>query len=139
MAFTKKGSKSKAPTKVIDMSDEIERDKKQAVLRGYMLKCPSCGVGKTLHKYLKVRDKCDHCGIKLHHASVDDGPAYFTLMVVVALIFPLFAIIYANYDPNPLFVALSMIGLATVLALLLLPRVKGVFIGLQWATRLNGF
>jgi uncharacterized protein (DUF983 family) len=121
------------------MSDENERNKKQAVIRGFMLKCPSCGVGKTLHKYLKVKDNCNHCGIDLHHASVDDGPAYFTLMIVVAIIFPLFAVIYSNYDPNPLFVAISLMGFATGLALWLLPRVKGVFIGLQWASRLHGF
>lgn len=121
------------------MSDETERSKKRAVLRGLMLRCPSCGVGKTLHKYLKVKDTCDHCGIALHHASVDDGPAYFTLMIVVAIIFPLFAVIYANYDPSPLFVAIALMGLATGLALFLLPRVKGMFIGLQWASRLHGF
>nr|WP_245581551.1 DUF983 domain-containing protein [Octadecabacter arcticus] len=89
-----------------------------------MLKCPSCGVGKTLHKYLKVKDNCDHCGIDLHHASVDDGPAYFTLMVVVGLILPFLPIIYANYDPNPLLVAFALMGAATVLALWLLPRTK---------------
>ncbi len=121
------------------MSAEIQRNKQQAVVRGFMLRCPSCGVGKTLHRYLKVKDCCDHCGLELHHASVDDGPAYFTLMVVVAVIFPLFAIIYANFDPNPLVVAISMMALATALALFLLPRVKGVFIGLQWASRLHGF
>lgn len=121
------------------MSDEEERNTKQAVIRGFMLKCPSCGVGKTLHKYLKVREKCSHCGIDLRHASVDDGPAYFTLIVVVAMIFPLFAVIYSNYDPNPLFVALLLMGAATGLALWLLPRVKGVFIELQWAARLHGF
>jgi uncharacterized protein (DUF983 family) len=121
------------------MTDEKARNTKQAVTRGFMLKCPSCGVGKTLHKYLKVRDNCSHCGIDLRHASVDDGPAYFTLMVVVAIIFPLFAVIYSNYDPNPLFVAFSLMVAATGLALWLLPRVKGVFIGLQWAARVNGF
>jgi uncharacterized protein (DUF983 family) len=121
------------------MSDEDERNMKQAVLRGFLLKCPSCGRGKILHKYLKVRDKCSHCGIDLHHASVDDGPAYFTLIVVVAIILPMFAVIYANYDPNPLFVALLLMGAATGLSLWLLPRVKGMFIGLQWAARLFGF
>ncbi|MEQ6247673.1 DUF983 domain-containing protein [Sulfitobacter sp. HNIBRBA3233] len=121
------------------MSDEEKRDAKQAAIRGFMLKCPSCGIGKTLHKYLKVRDKCSHCGIELHHASVDDGPAYFTLMVVVAVIFPLFAILYTQFDPNPFLVALSLMGVATGLALWLLPRVKGVFLGLQWAARLHGF
>ena len=122
-----------------DMSGEDERNTRQAAIRGFMLRCPSCGVGKTLHKYLKVRDKCSHCGIALHHAKVDDGPAYFTLMVVVAIIFPLFAVIYYNSDPNPLVVALSLMSAATALALWLLPRMKGVFIGLQWAARLHGF
>lgn len=133
--------KSAAPSinRVSDMSDQDKRNTKQAVVRGFMLRCPSCGTGKILHKYLKVKDKCHHCGLELHHASVDDGPAYFTLLAVVALIFPLFAVIYSNYDPNPLVVALSLMGAATGLALWLLPRVKGVFIGLQWAARLYGF
>lgn len=121
------------------MSDTQERNTKQAVLRGFMLKCPSCGEGKTLHSYLKVHDTCSHCSLDLRHASVDDGPAYFTLMIVVAIIFPLFAVIYANFDPNPLFVAFSLMGLSTGMALWFLPRVKGVFIGLQWAARSNGF
>ena len=121
------------------MSSEEERNARQAALRGFMLKCPSCGVGKSLHKYLKVKDRCSHCGTDLHYASVDDGPAYFTLLLVVAIIFPMFAVIYANFDPNPLVVALSLMGAATGLALWLLPRVKGVFIGLQWAARLHGF
>jgi uncharacterized protein (DUF983 family) len=60
-------------------------------------------------------------------------------MVVVGLILPFLPIIYANYDPNPLLVAFALMGAATVLALWLLPRTKGTFIGLQWAARLNGF
>ena len=121
------------------MPTDAERDTQKAVLRGLRLRCPSCGEGKILSGYLKVKDECDSCGQELHHASVDDGPAYFTLMVVVAIIFPLFAIIYTQFDPEPLIVALSMMALATVLALFILPRVKGVFIGLQWAKRLYGF
>jgi uncharacterized protein (DUF983 family) len=121
------------------MSEEDERNARQALIRGFMLKCPSCGIGKILHKYLKVRDKCSHCALDLRPASVDDGPAYFTLLVVVAIILPLFGVIYSNYDPNPLLVALSLMSAATVLALWFLPRVKGMFIGLQWATRLYGF
>jgi len=121
------------------MNDEDERDKKQAMVRGFMLKCPSCGVEKILYKYLKVKDKCGHCGTDLRQASVDDGPAYFTLMIVVAIIFPMFAIIYSNFDPNPFFVAFALMSVATGLALWFLPRVKGVFIGLQWASRSNGF
>ncbi|MFK7881604.1 DUF983 domain-containing protein [Roseobacter sp.] len=121
------------------MQPEAERNTQQALLRGFMLKCPSCGTGKSIHRYLKVKDRCDHCGLELHHASVDDGPAYFTLMIVVALLFPLLAVIYTQFDPEPLGVAISLMSFATALALWFLPRVKGMFIGLQWANRLYGF
>lgn len=121
------------------MPTDAERDTRQAIFRGLRLKCPSCGEGKILSGYIKVRDKCDDCGQELHHASVDDGPAYFTLMVVVAVIFPLFGLIYSVSEPNPIWVALSMMVFATALALIILPRVKGLFIGLQWAKRLYGF
>ena len=121
------------------MHMDEERDTREAILRGLQLKCPSCGKGKLLSGYLKVKGACDCCGQELHHASVDDGPAYFTLMIVVALIFPMFAVIYTLFDPEPLWVALSMMALATGLALFILPRVKGLFIGLQWAKRLYGF
>ncbi|MFO7770402.1 DUF983 domain-containing protein [Roseovarius gahaiensis] len=121
------------------MPKDEERDTRKAVFRGLRLECPSCGTGKILCGYLKVKEKCDCCGQELHHASVDDGPAYFTLMVVVAIIFPMFGVVYSLFEPRPLWVALSMMVLATVLALFILPRVKGLFIGLQWAKRLHGF
>ncbi|MFG6660318.1 DUF983 domain-containing protein [Sulfitobacter sp. 915] len=121
------------------MKIDEERDTRKAIFRGLRMRCPSCGEGKILFGYLKVKDQCDCCGQELHHASVDDGPAYFTLMVVVAIIFPMFAVIYSLSEPEPFVVALLMMALATVLALLVLPRVKGMFIGLQWSKRLHGF
>jgi uncharacterized protein (DUF983 family) len=121
------------------MQIDEERDTRKAIFRGLRLRCPSCGEGGILYRYLKVKDKCGCCGQELHHASVDDGPAYFTLLVVVAIIFPMFAVIYSLFEPEPLLVALSTMALATVLALFILPRVKGLFIGLQWSKKLHGF
>ena len=121
------------------MPIDEERDTRLTVFRGLTLKCPSCGKGKVLSGYLTVKDECACCGQELKHASVDDGPAYFTLMVVVALIFPMFGVIYSLFEPEPIWVALSMMALSTILALVILPRVKGVFIGFQWAKRLHGF
>ncbi|WP_439124455.1 DUF983 domain-containing protein [Marivita sp.] len=121
------------------MPIDEERDTRLAVFRGLTLKCPSCGKGKVLSGYLTVKDECDCCGQDLKYASVDDGPAYFTLMVVVALVFPMFGLIYSLFEPRPIWVALSMMGISTILALIILPRVKGVFIGFQWAKRLHGF
>lgn len=121
------------------MQVDDERDTRQAVFRGLKLKCPACGKGKILSGYLKVEDTCGFCGQELHHASVDDGPAYFTLMLVVAIVFPMFGLIYSLFEPEPLWVALFMMAFSTVLALIFLPRVKGLFIGFQWAKRLHGF
>lgn len=121
------------------MAPDDTRDSRKAMFRGFRLACPSCGTGRLFRGYLKVKNKCDCCGQELHHARVDDGPAYSTLSVVVAIVFPLFAVIYSFFDPEPLWVALGMMALATGLALVILPRVKGLFIGLQWAKRLHGF
>ena len=121
------------------MQADEERDTRKAMLRGLRLRCPSCGEGKVLSGYLKVKDTCDCCGQELHHASVDDGPAYFTLLVVVAVVFPMFGVIYSFFEPEPIWVAVSMVVLATVLALVILPRIKGLFIGLQWSKKLHGF
>lgn len=121
------------------MQTDEERDTRKAIFRGLWLKCPSCGEGKILSGYLKVKRACECCGQELHHASVDDGPAYFTLMIVVAIIFPMFGVIFSLFEPKPILIALSMMVFATVLALFILPRVKGLFIGLQWAKRLYGF
>jgi uncharacterized protein (DUF983 family) len=118
---------------------EDPRDTRQALLRGLRLKCPCCGQGKVLSGYLTVRKDCAHCGQRLDHASVDDGPAYFTLLLVVAIVFPMFGLIYSLFTPRPLLVAIFMVIFSTILALVILPRVKGVFIGFQWAKRLHGF
>jgi uncharacterized protein (DUF983 family) len=130
-------SGSDKPESARHMDDQ--RDTRQAIFRGAMLKCPSCGQGKVLSGYLTVKDQCAHCGQDLSHARTDDGPAYFTLLVVVAIVFPMFGLIYSLFTPRPLWVALFMVVLSTALALVLLPRVKGVFIGFQWAKRLHGF
>ena len=121
------------------MKADDERDTRDAIFRGLRLKCPRCGEGRILYEYIKVKDQCDCCGQDLRHASVDDGPAYFTLMIVVAVIFPMFAVIYSVSEPEPIIVAFSMMALATALALFVLPRVTGMFIGLQWSKKLHGF
>ncbi len=58
------------------------RSVSQALLRGFMLKCPACGVGALFRKYLKVSDDCPHCREALHHHRADDAPAYFIIVIV---------------------------------------------------------
>lgn len=121
------------------MAEHLERATGQAMLRGALGKCPACGEGRLFSAFLKVADACPHCGEELHHQRADDGPAYLTILIVSHLGAPLLLAIFMAYRPS----AMSMLigfGLgAIVLSLLLLPRIKGGMVGLQWARRMHGF
>jgi uncharacterized protein (DUF983 family) len=105
--------------------------------RGLALRCPECGKGRLLHSYLKVRPVCEVCGHDNAQYPSDDAPPYFTILIVghlviaPALIFPFIWTWPAQY------VLLATIPALAVITLLLLPRVKGAVIGVQWAIRSN--
>lgn len=116
-----------------------ERDVRESAKRGFLLRCPRCGKGHVLHSYLKVKDSCNECGLNLTYARADDGPAYFTILLVGHLAgFALHAM-WSIWEPSP-FVMATTISLGSVgLCLFLLPRFKGALIGFQWAKGLHGF
>jgi uncharacterized protein (DUF983 family) len=111
----------------------------QAMLRGFMLRCPKCGEGRMFARFLKVVEKCPACGEELHHQRADDAPAYFTIVVVGHFIVGGILWLERAYAPATwvhlaLWLPLTLIG-----SLWLLPRVKGSLVGLQWALRMHGF
>ena len=116
-----------------------ERSVRQAILRGARQTCPACGKGKLFHAFLKVSDACPACGEALHHHRVDDAPAYFTMAIVAHVVVGGLLSVEQAFAP-PTWVQLSIWLPATVImSLLLLPRIKGMLIGLQWALRMHGF
>ena len=116
-----------------------DRNAKDAAWRGFKNQCPNCGEGRVLRSYLKIADTCPSCGEKLSRAKADDGPAYLTIIVVGHLLVPIMGWLYAEFDPKPIWVAVGFCGTATLLSLLLLPRFKGMIVGIQWAKRMYGF
>lgn len=116
-----------------------ERPVKPAMWRGWRRRCPKCGTGPMMKSYLKVADSCPVCSEELHHQRADDGPAYLTILVVGHLMVPFFHFGYTIFRPDPmiLFSAISIIAVA--IGLYLLPRFKGLMVGVQWAKRLHGF
>ena len=116
-----------------------DRPMRPAMLRGWRCKCPNCGSGPLLRGYLKVRETCPVCGQELFHHRADDGPAYLTILIVGHLMAPLILIAFTRYRPDPLVLA-AVFSVGTVaLSLYLLPRLKGMLIGIQWAKRMHGF
>jgi uncharacterized protein (DUF983 family) len=115
------------------------RDWWQALRRGLAMKCPNCGQGRMFHAYLKVSDACPSCGEELHHQRADDAPPYFTILIVGHVIVPMVVAAETAYYP-PIWLHMALwLPLATAMALLALPRIKGALVAYQWALRMHGF
>jgi len=125
----------------LDVADPDAEDRplRQAMLRGWRRRCPCCGSGPLLRGYLTVRDTCAVCGEEMHHQRADDGPAYLTIVVVGHLMAPLLFWAFVTFRPDPLVLA-SLFSVGSVaLSAYLLPRLKGMMVGIQWSRRMNGF
>ncbi len=119
--------------------DDAERLVGQAMTRGFRRRCPRCGTGPLLQGFLKVRDNCAVCGEALHHHRADDGPAYMTILIVGHLMAPAILWAFVAFRPDPVVLAtLVSVGCVT-LSLWMLPRLKGLIVGFQWAKRMHGF
>jgi uncharacterized protein (DUF983 family) len=116
-----------------------ERSVLLSLLRGARLTCPACGKGAMFRRYLKVADNCPHCGEALHHHRADDAPPYFTIVIVGHVVVGLMLAVEIAYRPPLWLHAAIWLPLTLLLALLLLPPIKGALVGLQWALLMHGF
>jgi uncharacterized protein (DUF983 family) len=103
--------------------------------RGFSLRCPDCGRGRLLHRYLKVTPTCEICGHDNAQYPSDDAPPYFTILIVGHLfVAPMLVFPFIWTWPVE-YVLLATIPALAAVTLALLPRVKGAVIGVQWALR----
>jgi uncharacterized protein (DUF983 family) len=109
------------------------------MLRGLRGRCPNCGKGRLFYRYLKVEPVCQSCGHNLDRYPADDGPAYFTVLIVGHLVVVPFLILGATWiwKASPWVVvptALASVGAITLTAL---PVIKGAVVGLLYALDIN--
>ncbi len=101
------------------------------VKRGFLKRCPICGISPIFSKYIKTFKKCKNCGLNFTKYKSDDGPSYFTIFAVGHIIIPLILLLEKNLSP-PLILQMILWPLLTIiLSLWLLPRIKGTFIAIQ--------
>jgi uncharacterized protein (DUF983 family) len=91
------------------------------------------------YRYLKVEPVCQSCGHDLDRYPSDDGPAYFTVLLVGHLVIVPFLIIFAPviWKASPWILvpaALTAVGAITLTAL---PIVKGGVVGALYALDIN--
>ncbi|MGF1649870.1 MAG: DUF983 domain-containing protein [Hyphomicrobiaceae bacterium] len=111
----------------------------EAMARGARLTCPACGQGALIQGFLTVNPECPSCGEELHHHRADDAPPYFTIFIVGHVVLA-GVLALEQTSPPPIWVHMVIwLPLTVLLCALVLPRIKGALIGLQWAHRMHGF
>lgn len=105
-----------------------------AMWRGACFRCPECGKGHLFRKFLKVQETCEVCGHDNGQYPADDGPAYFTILIVGHLVVVPLLVVPVLLHWN-VWQALILVPVVMAIALWMLPRVKGAVIGLMWALR----
>lgn len=109
-----------------------------ALTRGFMRRCPRCGVGGLLSGYLAPVKTCGACNSDFSHINADDGPAWVTILVLGHLIVPMM-LYFGRDDSIPLWTACLVLSLVMLVgAYVTLPRAKGFFIALIWMTGATG-
>lgn len=116
-----------------------ERPTLAAIRHGLRRACPSCGKGALFQGYLTLAPACPVCGEDLSHARADDGPAYLSILVTAKVMGTAQLLAYERWQPEPWVMAVSFSVGVVAMALYLLPRFKGLIVGVQWAKRMHGF
>ena len=102
------------------------------ILTGLPGLCPRCGKGHVFQGYLKVRPKCEVCGLDLAFADTGDGPAFFVMSIVGIVVVALALWAEFAYEP-PIWVHLVVwTALSIILSLVLVRPLKGVLVNLQY-------
>jgi uncharacterized protein (DUF983 family) len=102
------------------------------VVTGLKGLCPRCGKGHLFQGFLKVRPKCEVCGLDFAFADSGDGPAFFVMSIVGTVVVALALWAEFAFSP-PIWLHLVMwSALSIALSLGLVRPSKGVLVALQY-------
>ena len=111
---------------------------KIAAGRAVIGRCPCCGKGRLFQAYLKQVEECAVCGEKFGAIRADDAAPWATIIVIGHIFLPL-AFLFDTSAWSTGTVAGTMAAGFAGLAMALLPRAKGLMIGILWQTRAPGY
>ncbi len=102
-----------------------------ALGRGFVGRCPACGLAPIFHGYLRVVESCPICGAPLGRARADDAPPYFTILLVGHIVIPSMLFLQKTEQPPNWVQAAIFVPLTIILAVGLLRPIKGATVGLM--------
>lgn len=101
--------------------------------RGMKLRCPRCGHGRLFRSYLKPVKTCSHCGQPWGHVRADLAPAWAAMTLAAHITVAIWHFIFWRADMPSWQLTLILCALATIICLLTLPAMKGLFMAIIWA------
>jgi uncharacterized protein (DUF983 family) len=108
------------------------RNTAQLLAAGLKARCPRCGEGALLGAGLKIRPRCQACGLSFDFADAGDGPAVFAIFILGFLVLGGALLVEFKLAP-PLWVHVLLWGVLTpALAFALLRALKATLIVLQY-------
>ncbi len=116
-----------------------ERPLAPAIGHGLRGRCPACGQGRMLARFLKVAPACTQCGQRLDAHQADDLPAYVVILLLGHILVPLMIEVNAALAIPLGWQAALWPTLALLLAVAMIQPVKGAVIAVQWSRRMAGF
>ncbi|WP_300973098.1 DUF983 domain-containing protein [Sphingomonas sp. LHG3406-1] len=93
--------------------------------------CPACEKGRLFAGPVRLRERCEHCGLDFQQFNVGDGPAAFLILVVGALLVVAALLVDAAFEP-PFWVHLVWIPLGLGLTLGGLRLAKAWLLGAEY-------
>ncbi len=103
--------------------------------RGLAMRCPQCGEGRVLKKYISPEESCSACGEDFTRLKADDGPAWLTILIVGHISIPLLLSLEQGGHLEGMWVLPAVIAGTIALSLALLPVTKGIFIAALWLSK----
>ncbi len=103
--------------------------------RGLARRCPRCGGGRLLMRYLRVSPSCEACAEPFGHIRADDAPPYFTIAIVGHIVVPGLLAMEKALAPSLWLQFAVWLPATLALTLALLPFVKGAVVGAMWSLK----
>lgn len=99
---------------------------------GFKCVCPRCGEGPLYSGFLKVRPRCESCGLDFSFTEGSEGPAVFIIFIVGFVVVGAAALTEIAFHPHPLVHLALWIPATIILSLLLLRPFKALMIAYHY-------
>ena len=99
---------------------------------GLRCRCPRCGKGPLLKRYLTLRDACPVCHLDYGFADPADGPAFFGMSIIGVVGMAAFMAFEFTVHPPVWVHFVISFPLIVLMCLVVLPPIKGWIVAEQY-------